>query len=62
MIELAREKAAIVRADISKDALRKLFGDRGGEYKCELISELEDGRITTYTQGVHRPVSRPAPS
>ncbi len=51
MLELAREKQAIVRADISKaDALR-LFGDRGEEYKCELISELEDGHITTYTQG-----------
>lgn len=29
----------------------KMFGDRGEEYKTELISELEDGTITTYTQG-----------
>ena len=29
----------------------KMFGDRGETYKCELISELEDGHITTYTQG-----------
>lgn len=28
-----------------------MFGDRGETYKCELISELEDGHITTYTQG-----------
>ncbi|MDE7350841.1 MAG: threonine--tRNA ligase, partial [Muribaculaceae bacterium] len=32
------------------DAL-KMFGDRNETYKCELISELEDGHITTYTQG-----------
>ena len=51
MLELAQQKNPIVRADISKDDALKLFGDRGEEYKCELISELEDGHITTYTQG-----------
>lgn len=51
MLELAREKQEIVRKDISKDDALKLFGDRGEVYKCELISELEDGHITTYTQG-----------
>ena len=51
MLELAREKQQIVRADISKADALKLFGDRGEEYKCALISELEDGNITTYTQG-----------
>lgn len=51
MLELAQEKQAIVRADISKDDALKLFGDRNETYKCELISELEDGHITTYTQG-----------
>ncbi len=51
MLELAREKNAIVRANISKSDALKLFGDRGESYKCELISELEDGHITTYTQG-----------
>ena len=51
MLELAQQKQPIVRADISKDNALKLFGDRGEEYKCELISELEDGHITTYTQG-----------
>ncbi len=51
MLELAQEKQPIVRADISKADALKLFGDRGEEYKCELISELEDGHITTYTQG-----------
>ncbi|RXE72019.1 threonine--tRNA ligase [Muribaculaceae bacterium Isolate-002 (NCI)] len=51
MIELAQRKEEIKRADISKADALKLFGDRGEEYKCELISELEDGHITTYTQG-----------
>ena len=51
MLELARQKQEIVRKDISKADALKLFGDRGEEYKCELISELEDGHITTYTQG-----------
>ncbi|MDE6486208.1 MAG: threonine--tRNA ligase [Muribaculaceae bacterium] len=51
MLELARTKHPIVRADISKDDALRMFGERGEEYKCELISELEDGKITTYTQG-----------
>ncbi|MBD5214085.1 MAG: threonine--tRNA ligase [Bacteroidales bacterium] len=51
MLELAQRKEAIKRADISKSDAMKMFGDRGEEYKCELISELEDGHITTYTQG-----------
>ncbi len=51
MLELARLKQDIVRHDISKADALKLFGDRGETYKCELISELEDGTISTYTQG-----------
>ncbi len=51
MLELARRDEKIVRADIAKADALKQFGDRGEEYKCELISELEDGHITTYTQG-----------
>ena len=51
MLELAQQKNPIVRADISKEDALKMFGDRNETYKCELISELEDGTITTYTQG-----------
>jgi threonyl-tRNA synthetase len=51
MLELAQRKEDIKRADISKADALKLFGDRNETYKCELISELEDGHITTYTQG-----------
>ena len=51
MAELVSRKEAIRRADISKADALKMFGDRSEEYKCELISELEDGTISTYTQG-----------
>ena len=51
MQELVARKEAIVRNDISKADALKMFGDRNETYKCELISELEDGHITTYTQG-----------
>ena len=58
MLELARQKQAIVREDISKADALKMFGDRGEEYKCELISELADGTITTYTQGAFTDLCR----
>ncbi len=51
MLELARQKNDVVRKDISKADALKLFGDRGEEFKVELINELEDGTISTYTQG-----------
>jgi threonyl-tRNA synthetase len=51
MVELAARKELIVRTDVSKaDALKK-FEDKGDEYKVELISTLEDGTITLYSQG-----------
>ncbi len=58
MLELAQRKEAIVRRDISKADALKMFGDRGEKYKCELISELEDGHITTYTQGAFTDLCR----
>lgn len=58
MIELARRKSDICRADITKADALKLFGERGETYKCELISELEDGHITTYTQGAFTDLCR----
>ena len=51
MQDLAARKETIIRRDIAKaDALR-MFGDKDDQYKVELISELADGTITTYTQG-----------
>lgn len=51
MLELARQDQRIVRQEISKSDALEMFGNRGENYKCELIGELEDGHITTYTQG-----------
>ncbi len=51
MQEIVSRKEAVVRADISKADALKMFADKGQTLKCELISELEDGTITTYTQG-----------
>ncbi len=51
MQEIASRKEPVVCEAISKEDALKLFGDRGETYKVELISELEDGTITTYTQG-----------
>ena len=52
MRELAKKNEPIVRKDISKaDALKEFAAD-GQEYKCEHIDlDLEDGTISTYTQG-----------
>ena len=58
MLELARTKSPIVRADISKADALQAFGDKGETYKCELISELEDGTISTYTQGTFTDLCR----
>ncbi|MBR1726052.1 MAG: TGS domain-containing protein, partial [Muribaculaceae bacterium] len=51
MQELVARKEAVERHSISKADAIKFFGDGGQTLKCELISELEDGNISTYTQG-----------
>ena len=51
MIELARTKEAFVRKDISKEEAMKTYTEKGDEYKCDLIKDLEDGTITFYTNG-----------
>ena len=51
MQELVARKEAVERHSISKADALKFFGDGGQTLKCELISELEDGNISTYTQG-----------
>ena len=52
MKELASKNEPVVRNEVSKaDALKEFRAD-GQEYKCEHIEQdLEDGTITTYTQG-----------
>lgn len=58
MLELSAKKEALVRRSISKDDALKFFGDRGQFYKNELIADLEDGNITTYTQGAFTDLCR----
>ena len=58
MAELVAKNENVVRNEISKTEVLKMFGDRGETYKCELISELEDGTITTYTQGAFTDLCR----
>ncbi|MBR5071940.1 MAG: threonine--tRNA ligase [Bacteroidales bacterium] len=58
MLELARTKEAFTRIDVSKAAAMKYFQDKQDPYKCELISELEDGSITYYTNGAFTDLCR----
>ena len=52
MMELAKKNEPVVRKEVAKaDALAEFKAD-GQQYKCEHIEQdLEDGTITTYTQG-----------
>ena len=58
MMELVQRKEALVRRDIAKTDALKFFGDKGQTYKNELIADLEDGHITTYTQGAFTDLCR----
>lgn len=52
MMELAKKNESVVRRDISKADALKEFQEDGQDYKCEHIDQdLEDGTISTYTQG-----------
>ena len=59
MKELAKKDEPVVRRDVSKaDALKEFKAD-GQEYKCEHIEQdLEDGTISTYTQGAFTDLCR----
>jgi threonyl-tRNA synthetase len=51
MLELAREKQEYIRTDITKEEALNKFKAKGDPYKVELITDLQDGTITLYTQG-----------
>ncbi len=51
MMELARTKETFERREVSKEEALKTFTEKGDEYKCELIGELQDGTITFYSNG-----------
>ena len=51
MMEFARSKERFVRKEVSKEEAMAAFREKGDEYKCELIGELQDGTISFYTNG-----------
>ena len=51
MKELAKTNSAYIRKEVSKADAIEYFTQKGDEYKLELISDLEDGSITFYSQG-----------
>ena len=51
MLELVARKEPVIRKEIAKADALKMFADKGEVYKVELIEDLQDGTITTYTQG-----------
>lgn len=51
MAELAKANNPYERREVSKVEALDYFTKKGDEYKIETIGELEDGKITFYTQG-----------
>jgi threonyl-tRNA synthetase len=51
MNELAKQANAYIRKEMSKPEAVAYFTEKGDEYKLDLLSGLEDGTITFYTQG-----------
>ncbi len=51
MNELAKKNNQYIRKEISKADAVQYFTEKGDEYKLDLLSNLQDGEITFYTQG-----------
>ncbi|HEY5393492.1 MAG TPA: threonine--tRNA ligase, partial [Hanamia sp.] len=51
MNELSKQNSSFVRKEISKADAIDYFEKKGDEYKLDLLSNLQDGNITFYTQG-----------
>jgi threonyl-tRNA synthetase len=51
ILELAQQKNSYERKEISKNEAISYFRAKGDEYKLDLLEDLEDGKITFYTQG-----------
>ena len=59
MMELAKKNEPVVRKEISKADAMEAFAAAGQTYKCEHIDQdLEDGTISTYTQGAFTDLCR----
>ncbi|MEJ5053774.1 threonine--tRNA ligase [Sphingobacterium sp. MYb382] len=51
MLALAKQKELFERKAVSKADAIAYFEEKGDEYKLDLLKDLEDGKITFYTQG-----------
>jgi threonyl-tRNA synthetase len=51
MNELAKQNNAYIRKEMPKAEAIAYFTDKGDEYKLDLLGNLEDGKISFYTQG-----------
>ncbi|MBP7168410.1 MAG: TGS domain-containing protein, partial [Bacteroidia bacterium] len=51
MVELAKQSNAFVRKEMGKSEAIAYFTEKSDQYKLDLLSNLEDGSITFYTQG-----------
>ena len=58
MVELSRNKEQLVRTEVSKADALKTFTEKGDQYKVELITDLEDGTISFYTNGAFTDLCR----
>ncbi|BAV06333.1 threonyl-tRNA synthetase [Filimonas lacunae] len=51
MTELAKQNNAYIRKEMPKAEAVAYFTEKGDEYKLDLLKNLEDGKISFYTQG-----------
>lgn len=51
MAELAKQNNAYIRKEMPKKEAVEYFAEKGDEYKLDLLQNLEDGKITFYSQG-----------
>ena len=58
MQELARNKEPLIRREVPKAEALKTFTEKGDQYKVELITDLEDGTISFYTNGAFTDLCR----
>ena len=58
MAELAKQNNIFTRKSISKADALAYFTEKGDEYKLDLLSNLNDGEITFYTQGAFTDLCR----
>ena len=58
MKELAGQKNEFLRREVAKEEAIAYFTDKADPYKIELLQDLEDGKITFYTQGAFTDLCR----